>query len=123
MPPALLYWTYLVVMTAGLVCFVQAYRTRFVTPVHKRWGITGTVLSLTGIVVVLVGAWLGGWRVEERLPDVVAFHRQIAYVGTALLLLTAVTGALRMPLHKRLYIVFLPVYVVVLVTAIIGYRP
>lgn len=123
MQPEVLYFTYLVVMAAGLVCFLQAWRHRLDTPRHKRWGITGTALSLTGIVVVLVGAWLWGWRVEERLPDVVAFHRQIAYLGTALLLLTAITGALRMPLHKKLYMVFLPVYVLVLATAVVGYRP
>ena len=123
MPSAVLYFTYLLVMSGGLVCFLQAYRHRFDTPVHRRWGITGTCMSLAGIVVVLVGAWVWGWRVEERLPDVVLFHRRAAYAGTALLLLTAVTGALRMRLHKRLYVVFLPVYVVVLATAIIGYRP
>ena len=123
MPPAVLYFTYLIVMAAGLFCFLQAWRHRLDTPVHKRWGITGTALSLAGIAVVLVGAWLWGWRVEERLPEVVVFHRRIAYLGTGLLLLTAITGALRHPVHKRLYLVFLPVYVVVLATAVVGYRP
>ena len=123
MTSPVLYFGYLLVMGAGLACFAQAWRHRFDTPRHKRWGVTGVALSLTGIAVVLVGAWLGGWRVEERLPDVVLFHRRIAYVGTALLLLVAVTGALRLPLHKRLYVVFLPVYVAVLLTAIVGYRP
>ncbi len=123
MPSAVLYFTYLLVMAAGLFCFYKAYRTRLDTPVHKRWGITGTSLSLAGITVVLVGAWLWGWRVEERLPDVVRFHRRAAYAGTGLLILTAVTGALRLSIHRRLYLVFLPVYVVVLLTAVVGYRP
>ena len=123
MPPAVLYFTYLLVMLAGLLCFVQAYRSRYDTPRHKRWGITGTCLSLAGIAVVLVGAWLWGWRVEERWPDVVRFHRAVAYAGVALLLLTAITGALRLAIHKRLYVVFLPVYAIVLLTAVLGYRP
>jgi len=123
MPSAVLYFAYLAVMGTGLFCFAQAWRHRFDTPRHRRWGITGVVTSLTGIVVVLVGAWLWGWRVEERLPDVVLVHRRIAYAGTALLLLVGVSGARRWPLHKRLYVLFLPVYVAVLLTAIVGYRP
>ena len=33
------------------------------------------------------------------------------------------TGALRLAIHKRLYVVFLPVYAIVLLTAVLGYRP
>lgn len=123
MPPALLYYAYLAVMAGGLFCFLQAWRHRFDTPRHKRWGLLGTGLSLGGIAVVLLGAYALGWRVAERWPEVVRFHRAAAYVGTALLILTAVTGALRLPLHKRLYLVFLPVYVIVLAAAILGYGP
>ena len=123
MPGALLYFLYLTVMAAGLGCFLQAFRHRRTTPVHKRWALFGTALSLGGIAVVLLGAEFLGWRVEARYPEVVAVHRKIALAATALLILTAVTGALRMGLHKRLYIVFLPVYVASLVTAMIGYRP
>ncbi len=123
MPSPVLYFTYLLVMAAGLVCFLKAFQSRLDTPVHKRWGITGMALSLGGIAVVLLGAWLWDWRVDERLPDVVRFHRAAAYGAVGLMVLVSVTGALRHPLHKKLYIVFLPVYVVVLVTAMVGYRP
>lgn len=123
MPSAVLYFLYMAVMTAGLACFVQAWRHRRVTPVHKRWGITGTAISLGGIVVVLLGAEVFGWRVDARLPWLVTIHRQIALVSTALLILTAVTGAMRARIHKKLYVLFLPMYVAALVTAIIGYQP
>lgn len=123
MPSAALYFLYLVVMTAGLACFIQAWRHRFVTPVHKRWAVTGTALSLGGIAVVLLGAELFGWRVDQRLPWLVTIHRRLALVSTALLILTAVTGALRVPIHTRLYVLFLPAYVLALLTAIVGYRP
>lgn len=123
MPSAVLYFVYLAVMAAGLVCFLQAFRHRRVTPVHKRWAVTGTALSLGGIAVVLLGAELLGWRVDQRLPWLVTIHRRIALASTALLILTAVTGALRIGIHRRLYLVFLPLYVVALATAIVGYRP
>ena len=42
-----------------------------------------------------------GWRVEERLPEVVAFHRRAAYGATGLLLLTAISGALRWPIRWK----------------------
>ena len=123
MPSAVLYFLYLAVMTAGLACFLQALRHRHVTPVHKRWGITGTALSLGGIAVVLLGAELFGWRVDQRLPWLVTIHRRIAVVSTALLILTAVTGAMRARIHHKLWVVFLPLYVAALLTAIVGYQP
>ena len=122
-PSAVLYFLYLAVMTAGLACFIQAWRHRLVTPVHKRWGITGTALSLGGIAVVLLGAEFLGWVVDQRLPWLVTIHRRIALASTALLILTAVTGAMKARIHKKLYVVFLPLYVAALVTAIVGYRP
>ena len=69
MPSAVLFFTYVVVMTAALWCFVQAFRTRFDTPVHKRWGITGCLLSLGGIAVVLVLHYALGWTVDQRFPE------------------------------------------------------
>ena len=123
MPSNVLYFLYLVVMAAGLACFLQAYRMRLSTEVHKRWGITGTAISLGGIGVVLLATYLWGWRVEQRLPDVVLWHRRLALVSVTLLVLTAVTGMRRIPIHTRLYVVFLPVYIAALVTAAVGYRP
>ena len=64
-----------------------------------------------------------GWRVEQRYPLVVMIHRKIALVSTALLILTALTGALRLRLHHKLYVVFLPTYIATLLTAMVGYRP
>jgi len=123
MPSSVLYFGYLAVMAAALACFMQAFRNRLETPVHKRWGILGTCLSLGGVVIVIAGAELFGWRVDQRLPWVVALHRKIALVSTALLILTALSGALRWRVHRRLYLVFLPVFVTALLTALIGYRP
>jgi len=123
MPSALQFTLYLVVMTGGLACFFQAYRTRLVTPLHKRWGIAGTAISLGGIGVVLLATYAWGWRVEQRLPEVVLWHRRLALLSSALLVLTALTGMLRIRIHTRLYVVFLPLYVASLLTAAIGYRP
>lgn len=123
MPGALLYYVYLAVMATGLACFLQAYRRRFDTPVHRRWGLGGAGVSVTGIVVVLLGAELGGWRVAQRWPDVVSVHRVVALVAAALLLLTVSTGLLRIPIHTRLYKLFLPAYALALLTAGLGYQP
>jgi ABC-type uncharacterized transport system permease subunit len=122
---SLLYFVYGAVMLLGLVCFVRAFQTRLDTPVHKRWGLRGAVIALAGIAVVVVATYLGGepWQVKERFPDVVLVHRAIALLAFALLLLTAFTGMRRHRLHPRLYVVFMPVYVLALVTAAIGYRP
>jgi hypothetical protein len=123
MPSSVLYFGYLAVMTAAMVCFLQAFRVRFDTPRHKRWGVTGVLVSLGGIVVVLLGASLWGWTVDQRWPGVILWHRRLAYVGTALILLIGVSGALRWRIHTRLYLVFLPVYALVLLLAILGYEP
>jgi hypothetical protein len=123
MPSPVLFFGYLAVMAAALACFLQAFRQRLDTPVHKRWGIVGTCLSLGGILVVILGAEMLGWRVEQRYPLVVIIHRKIALVSTALLILTALTGALRLRLHHKLYVVFLPTYIATLLTAMVGYRP
>ena len=123
MPSELLFFLYLVVMGAGLGCFLKAYRTRLDTPVHKRWGIAGTLISLGGICVVLLATYLWGWRVEQRFPEVVLWHRRLALVSVSLLILTALTGMLRIRIHTRLYLIFLPVFILALVTAAIGYRP
>ena len=123
MPSSLLYFTYGGVMLAALVCFVRAFQTRLDTPVHKRWGIAGVALSLGGILVVVFGAYVFGWQVNIRSMDVVIWHRRIALVSLVLLCMIAITGATKHRLHRRLYVVFLPVYVVSLITAAIGYQP
>ncbi|MDJ0973142.1 MAG: hypothetical protein QNJ98_01605 [Planctomycetota bacterium] len=123
MPSALLYYTYAAVMVASLGCFAQAYRTRLVTPVHKRWGIAGAALSLGGIVVVLIATYVLGWIVDQRLPDVVRVHRLLALAATALVLLIAISGWQRWRIHTRLYIVFFPLYIATVATALIGYTP
>lgn len=123
MPSAVLYYTYGAVMVASLACFAQAFRSRLVTPVHKRWGITGAALSLGGIVVVLIATYALGWRVDQRYPDVVRVHRVLALIATALVLLLGVSGWRRWPLHTRLYIPFFPLYVATVATALLGYTP
>ena len=123
MPSAVLYYTYGLVMLASLVCFAQAFRTRLVTPVHKRWGTAGAALSLGGIVVVLLLTYAFDWRVDQRYPDVVRVHRLLALGATALVLLIGVSGWRRWPIHTRLYLPFFPLYVATVATALVGYAP
>ena len=123
MPSPILYFGYGLVMLVAYGCFLKAYATRLDTPTHKRWGMAGTAISLTGIVVVVIGAYAWGWRPDERWHEMVVVHRAIALVSFLLLMLVAITGALRHKLHPKLYLVFLPAYTLALITAAIGYRP
>jgi len=121
--PLVLYPLYLGVMGAAAVCFVMAYRRRYVTPRHMRWALTGLVLDLAGTLVVLVFHRLLGWGIPAAHAGVVLWHRRVAYVSTALLLLVALSGWRRWPVHPRLAVVFLPLYLVTLALAIVGYWP
>jgi hypothetical protein len=123
MPSSILYFGYGAVMLVAYACFLKAYATRLDTPTHKRWGMAGTAISLTGILVVVVGAYAWGWRPDERWHEMVMVHRAIALVSFALLALTAVTGAKRHKLHPKLFRFFLPAYTLALITAAIGYQP
>lgn len=123
MPSAILYIVYGLVMLVSLLCFALAYRHRLITPVHKRYALTGTALSLGGIVVVLILTYAFGWRVDQRFPDVVRVHRILALFATALVLFIAFTGWRRWPIHTRLYVVFFPLYVLTVGTALVGYQP
>jgi hypothetical protein len=122
-PSAVLYFVYLLVMGGAFFCFVRAFRLRFDTPRHRRWAGTGVGLSLGGILVVVLAWRLLGWQVPQRWPEVVRWHRVLAYLGLALLLLVAASGLGRWRLHRHLYWAFFPVYGAALVTAAIGYRP
>ena len=123
MASTVLYWTYLVVMGASLVCFFRALALRHQTPRHRRWGIAGVALAIGGIVVVVVAYRVFGWVVDQRYPSVVDWHRRVAYAATALVVLVGVSGARRWPIHKQLYKVFLPLYVLALALAAVGYQP
>ncbi|MGE0190550.1 MAG: hypothetical protein AB7T63_00780 [Planctomycetota bacterium] len=123
MGSAILFWTYLAVMFAAAVCFAQAYRVRKDTPRHKRFGIAGVLLALGGILVVLALTYVMGWRVPHRFTEVVLWHRRVAYVSTALLLLTAWSGMQRWPRHPLIARVSVAVYLVALALACVGYRP
>ena len=123
MPPLVLYPLYLGVMGAAALCFVMAYRRRHVTPRHMRWALTGLALDLAGTLVVLVFYRLLGWTIPAAFPLVVFWHRRLAYVSTGLLLLVALSGWRRWRLHPRLAVVFLPLYLVTLSLAIVGYWP
>lgn len=123
MGSAWLFWVYVGVMVAAACCFVQAWRLRLDTPRHKRFGATGVVLALAGIVVVLVLTYLMDWRVEQRFPEVVLWHRRVAYVSTALLLGVGISGARRWRVHPLLAQVSVPVYLLALALAVVGYRP
>ncbi len=123
MPPAVLFFAYVLVMAAGLLCFVVAFRLRRDTPRHKRWALTGTALALGGVVVVLLAWRVLDWQVPARSATWVGVHRTLAYAATALVLLVAVSGWRRWAFHTRLYWVFFPLYGAALLTALIAYRP
>ena len=125
MPPPswVLFATYLTVMGAAYACFLRAFAVRKRTPVHKRWGLTGVALDMAGTAVVLVVHRGLGWSLPHRDEALVLWHRGFAYATTAMVLLIAVTGWRRMPLHTRLWPVFLPLYGVTLALAILAYWP
>ena len=123
MSPTLLAWIFLAVMGGALACFARAFATRKDTPVHKRWGITGTAVDLVGTVAVLVTSRVLDWHVPANDETVALVHRTIAYVATALVFLVAGTGMARARIHTRLWVVFLPVYTVTYLLAIWAYAP
>ena len=123
MHPTALAFTFLAVMGAALACFWRAFSTRKTTPVHKRWGIAGTAIDLAGTGVVIAVTRGLGWHVPARDDTVAAVHRGFAYVATALVLLVAGTGIAKAQVHKRLWIVFLPVYNATYALAAWAYAP
>ena len=118
-----LYWAYLVVMAASLACFFKAYAVRKHTSSHRKWAGAGVILTLAGIGVVVLAYRIFDWQVAQRFPEVIWWHRRLAYLATALVVFMAVSGALRWPIHKQMYRLFFPVYIVTLALAIIGYKP
>lgn len=123
MPSAVLFFAYVLVMAAGLFCFVRAFQVRRDTPRHKRWALTGTALALGGVVVVLVAWRVLDWQVAARSTQWVRVHRALAYAATGTLLFVAVSGARRWAIHTRLYWVFFPLYAAALATALVAYQP
>jgi hypothetical protein len=102
---------------------VAAYRARHDTPRHVRLALAGTGLDLGGTVVVLVLHRGLGWAMPPFDADVVLWHRRLAYVTTGLLLVVAVAGWRRWRLHPWVGRVFLPLYLVTLALAVVGYWP
>jgi hypothetical protein len=123
MPPQVLYPVYLLVMGAAAACFVAAYRSRTSTPRHMRLALTGVALDVAGTLVVLVVHRGLGWEMPPFDLTVVIWHRRFAYLSTALMLLVGVGGWRRWRIHPLLGRVFLPVYLVTLALAIVGYFP
>jgi hypothetical protein len=123
-PPSwVLYLVFLAVMGAALGCFLRAFAMRKTTPIHKRWGVTGVLLDLFGTAVVLVLHRGFGWSMAPRDRTLVLWHRGFAYVASAMVLFVAFTGWRRIPIHKRLWPVFLPLYATTLGLAIAAYWP
>jgi hypothetical protein len=122
-PPDVLAVVFLVVMAAALGCFWAAFAHRKRLRTHKRLGIAGVATDLAGTVAVVVSSRVLGWHVPAHDPAVAAAHRVLAYVATALVLVVAVTGAARVPVHTRLWPVFLPVYTATYALAFWAYAP
>ncbi len=114
---------FLVVMATALACFARAYATRRALGLHKRFAIAGTLIDLTGTVVVVVTGRMLGWTVPAAFPTVALVHRGFAYLSTAMLAVQVVTGARRHPLHNRLGPVFLGVYALTYGLAVWAYAP
>ena len=123
MDSRLLAVVFLVVMGAALVCFWAAFVRRKTLRVHKRLGIAGAGIDLLGTVAVVVTSRVLGWHVPAIEPDVARVHRVVAYVATALVLLVAITGSRRDPIHTKLWPLFLPVYTATYVLAVWAYAP
>jgi heme A synthase len=123
MPPDALALVFLAVMGTALCCFARAFSLRKTTPRHIRWAVAGLVLDVLGTVAVVVTTRGLGWHVPHRSEDVALVHRGFAYVASALLVVQAVTGARRHPVHHRLGPVFLVVYAITYALAVAAYAP
>lgn len=123
MPSEALFPVYLLVMGAAASCFTRAFLLRRDTPRHVRWALTGFALDLTGTLVVLLVHKVLGWPMRVAHGDVVALHRALAVVVTGILLFTVLAGWRRWRVHPRLGTLFLPLYWVTLVLAVVGYWP
>jgi hypothetical protein len=123
MAPDALAVVFLAVMGAALACFWTAFARRRDLRVHKRWGVAGVVIDLVGTVAVFATTRGLGWSVPPRVLEASEWHRALAYVATALVLLQAVSGMRRWRIHRRLYVVFLPVYNVTYLLAVVAYAP
>ena len=123
MAAGLLYPLYLLVMGSAALCFLAAYRARARTPRHMRLALTGLALDVTGTLVVLIVHRVLGVPMHVEHALVVVWHRRCAYASTGLLLLVALGGWRRWRIHPLLGRIFLPLYLVTLAVAIVGYFP
>lgn len=123
MPPNVLSVTFLAVMAGAVGCFLAAYRLRRTTPRHVRFAVAGTVVDLVGTLCVLVTHRVLGWTVPAHDATVASVHRGCAYAATALLLVQAVGGARRWPIHRVLGLPFVVLYVVTYALAVVAYAP
>lgn len=123
MSPNALAVVFLAVMGAALACFWAAFARRKTLRVHKALGVAGALIDLAGTAAVIVTSRVLGWHVPAHHEGVATAHRALAYLATALVLLVAITGARRHPLHVRLWPVFLPVYTTTYLLAVWTYAP
>jgi hypothetical protein len=122
-PSDLVAVAFLVVMGGAAGCFLRAFALRRETRRHVRWAVAGVVVDVVGTVVVVVTHRLLDWHVVPRFPAVAEVHRVVAYVASALVVLQAWSGATRRPWHRRLWPVFLPVYLGAWLLAFWAYAP
>ena len=123
MDPTLLAVAFLAVMAVALGCFGLAWRHRRDTPRHLRFAVAGALVDVAGTLVVLVTHRGLGWQVPAHDATVALVHRACAYAVTALLVVQAVGGARRWPVHKRLGLPFLVLYAVTYALAVVAYAP
>jgi hypothetical protein len=123
MDPTLLAVVFLGVMAVALGCFALAWRRRRDTPRHVRMAVAGAIVDLTGTLAVLLTHRGLGWVVPAHDATVALVHRGCAYAVTALLVVQAVGGARRWPIHKRLGLPFLLLYAVTYALAVVAYAP
>lgn len=117
-------WFAEAVMVTALVLFVQGFRVRRSdNPRHQRLNKLGTLLVVVGLIAVEVLLRGLGWHFPVRDAGVLRIHITVASGALAVLLLLAFTG-MKGPkaLHRKLYVLFFPLYLATIVTSLLAFE-
>ena len=122
MSPRVLSVVFLAVMGAAVAFFWAAAANRRHPRLHVRLALIGAAIDIVGTLAVFVtGRWLG-WEIPPADAGLALVHRGFAYAATALLVVQATTGFLRLRAHPALGVLFLLVVTATYGLAIFAYR-